>query len=213
MRRAILDGKRFERLTVLRVHSVAKSPCGTKRLKWLCRCDCGNEHIVRGADLVNGLVRSCGCLKDELARARLTTHGHTGGGKVSKEYNAWHHAKRRCSDPSESQFCDYGGRGIRMCQRWADSFEAFLADMGPCQSGKSLDRIDVDGHYEPDNCRWATRLEQMNNMRTSRYVVLDGKRMTVAEASRLRGIRSYLVYGRLKSGWSIERALSEPVKK
>lgn len=213
MRRAKLDGQRFERLIVIGVHSVAESPCGTKRLKWLCRCDCGREHVVRGADLVNGLVRSCGCLKDDTARARLTTHGHTSGGKLSREYNAWHHAKRRCSDPAVKQFADYGGRGIRMCARWVESFEAFLADMGPCPKGKTIDRIDNDGNYEPGNCRWATRTEQNNNTRASRFVVWNGERMTVAEASRRAGIDKMHVYSRLKIGWALERALSEPVRR
>lgn len=211
MRRAELVGKRFGRLVVRRLDSVAESPCGTKRLKWFCDCDCGRSHVVRGADLVNGLVRSCGCLKADLLREKLTTHGHTAG-KVSPEYTAWAHAKRRCSDPTEPYFRDYGGRGIRMCQEWADSFEAFLAHMGPRPKSKTLDRIDVNGHYEPGNCRWATRVEQNSNTRTNRRVVLNGETLTVAEASRRAGISASVVYGRLNLGWSLERALSEPVK-
>lgn len=213
MRRAELSGKRFGRLVVVAAHSVAESPCGTKRLKWLCRCDCGGEKVVRGADLTNGLVRSCGCLLSETTRARMTTHGQSRRGRTTPEYTSWAHAKKRCSNPDDAAFKDYGGRGIRMCEEWANSFEAFFRDMGPRPKGRSLDRIDVNGHYEPSNCRWATRREQHNNMRTSRYVVVGSERLTVAEASRRAGMAAYVVYSRLKLGWSIERALSDPVKK
>lgn len=216
MRRADLQGRRFGRLVVEGVHSVAESPCGTKRLKWSCRCDCGRVHAVRGADLTNGVVRSCGCLLSETSRALRLRHGQGGtaaGGKQSREYRSWAHAKKRCSNPAAKDWVNYGGRGIRMCQAWSDDFAVFFAHMGQCPRGKSLDRIDVNGHYEPGNCRWATAIEQASNTRASKFVIYNGERMTVAEASRRSGIPWWTVHHRIYRGWSIERALSEPVRK
>jgi hypothetical protein len=120
---------------------------------------------------------------------------------------SWASAKGRCTDPGNQAYANYAGRGITMCDRWANSFEAFLADMGRRPPGTSLDRIDNDGPYAPGNCRWATRQEQNSNQRTNRRVILRGESVTVAEASRRAGIASYLVYGRLNHGWTLERAL------
>lgn len=201
-----LLGRHFERLTVVARHGTAVSPSGTQRATWLCRCECGNASVVRSADLVRGTQLSCGCLKVERTRARLTTHGHTTGG-VSPEYTAWHHAKRRCFDAGDDGYKDYGGRGITMCDRWREDFRAFIADMGRCPVGLELDRIDVNGHYEPGNCRWTTRIVQANNKRWHRYVDIDGQRMTVAQAARAAGVSAFVVYGRLNRGWPIDRAL------
>lgn len=208
MRRANLLGQRFGRLVVVALEGTVQSPGGTKRLAWRCQCDCGQSHVVRGADLVRGVVKGCGCLRGEIAGARFRTHGQT----RAREYRAWADAKKRCSNPGATSYRNYGGRGIRMCDTWASSFEAFLHDMGTCPTGHELDRIDVNGHYEPGNCRWIPRAEQSSNMRKNRYVEWNGERLTVMEASRRAGISPYVVYGRLDLGWPVERALSEPVK-
>lgn len=156
---------------------------------------------------MTGKQVSCGCLNREIAAERRLTHGHARNG-ATREYSSWAAAKTRCTNPNTAQFKDYGGRGIRMCDRWLNSFEAFLEDMGPCPPGHSIERKDANGNYEPSNCRWASPREQANNTRASRYIEVAGERMTVAEASRKAGIPAHVVYGRLNNGWSVERALS-----
>lgn len=142
----------------------------------------------------------------------MMTHGQTVGG-FTREYGCWADIKKRCLNPRSIGYRNYGGRGIRMCDSWSGSFEAFYADMGRCPRGYEIDRIDVDGHYEPGNCRWVTRRQNTSNQRRNRYVEFEGERLTVMEASRRAGISPFVVYGRLNLGWSVERALREPVKK
>jgi hypothetical protein len=127
---------------------------------WLCRCRCGTERHVRGNALLAGETLSCGCLAAESGRARKTKHGHYG----DRTYKTWQSMLHRCGDWNAY----YGGRGIRVCERWRDSFSAFLADMGERPIDRTLDRIDNDGNYEPTNCRWATASEQARNRRPAR---------------------------------------------
>ena len=138
--------------------------------KWACRCDCGTERMVAGGHLRGGRTNSCGCYNREVAGRRAlersTTHGHSPRGKASPEYRAWRSMLNRCDHPCVNSYERYGGRGITVCSRWRESFEAFLADMGPKPSPKhSVDRIDNDGNYEPGNCRWATPIEQAQHKR------------------------------------------------
>jgi hypothetical protein len=149
-------GQVFTRLTV--IEKAGYSP--HDKVMWRCLCECGNEVIVVGESLHCGLTKSCGCLRADRARERAT-HGMTN----SPEYRSWAAMKTRCLNPNGHAFNYYGGRGIAVCDRWRDSFEAFYADMGPRPTGRSLDRIDNDRGYEPDNCRWATATEQNNNRR------------------------------------------------
>jgi hypothetical protein len=159
-------GRRFGRLLVV-----------THEGAWCaCRCDCGTEKKVRGKDLRNGRTKSCGCLLSDVARATIAqklkgskgrlTHGHTlAGQRQSRTYRSWKGAKNRCFNLHEPSWWHYGGRGISMCDKWRYSFAAFLADMGECPAGRSLDRINNNGNYEPGNCRWATSGEQRSNQR------------------------------------------------
>lgn len=129
--------------------------------EWICVCDCGSRVAVRSNALRSGGTKSCGCLK--LIRARSGVMGRTHGrSKNDPTYRSWLAMHTRCRNPRRENYRYYGGRGIRVCERWA-SFEAFLADMGDRPTGLSLDRVDPDGHYEPSNCRWATRLQQRHN--------------------------------------------------
>ncbi len=158
-----LLGQRFGRFIVTK--SLGLNKCG--HAIWECTCDCGNIRIVVGGDLTRGKRKSCGCLRVDYGRssgARLLRHGHAAGGKFSRTYRSWHAMHQRCSNKNDDRYENYGGRGIKVCERWG-SFENFLADMGERPAGLSLHRTDNDGNYEPGNCKWATSKEQASNRR------------------------------------------------
>ena len=151
-----LTGKNFEFLTVIE-RSFEKNI--VRRVSWRCVCKCGKETIVLGSNLKGGHVKSCGCLN---YKPKNLKHGM----RYSSEYNSWRGMKKRCYQQSHKSFINYGGRGIKVCDRWLNSFENFYEDMGNKPSLKhSIDRIDVNGDYEPNNCRWATHSEQNLNKR------------------------------------------------
>jgi len=142
-----------------------------KQTLWLCRCECGTEKLIVYGSLVSGDSRSCGCLKLEEFLDRSLKHGKTG----TKEYVAWQHFRKRCYDNTCPNYMNYGGRGIKVCERWLESFENFFADMGAAPSrNHSIDRINVNGDYEPSNCRWATPKEQQGNRRDNNWIEYKG---------------------------------------
>jgi hypothetical protein len=154
-------GQRFGRLTVLGL-----SHSGSHNRYWLCRCDCGTEIRATTGNL-RGTTHSCGCLYRDTRGLRLR-HGHAVGEKPSSAYSRWANMKNRCLNPRADRWDDYGGRGIKVCARWM-IFDNFYADMGDPPPGLTLDRRNNDGHYEPDNCYWATRREQRQNQRQPRH--------------------------------------------
>lgn len=169
-----------------------------RRGYWLCRCDCGNIGEVSRGNLRSGQSGSCGCQAVEATRARRTKHGATAGGANPPEYKAWRQAKLRCYSTKNPDYRHYGGRGIRMCDRWRDDFAAFLADMGPRPTGYTLDRVDVNGDYGPANCRWASRYTQSNNTRQCVYVMHLGERMTMSQLAAKYGVDYAAVRQRIR---------------
>lgn len=145
--------------------------------------------------------------------ANKNSHNASRRGRWTQEFRAWRQMRSRCYDSNMNGYENYGGRGISVCDRWIDSFENFLADMGRKPSPKhSLDRINNDGNYEPSNCRWASKLEQDNNRRTNRFLELNGKRMTLAQWARSLNINVVSLSSRLRKGWSVEKALTTPIR-
>lgn len=181
-RRPIQAGEQFGRLTVT-------GPAEPKPGKYLiyrvaASCSCGNSGVYYESKLRYGSTQSCGCLNTE-ATVRRNIRGTTHGMTRTKPYVAWQTMRDRCANPKNPGFPNYGGRGIKVCKRWQNSFEAFLEDMGPGESHLTLDRIDPNGDYEPTNCRWATWKTQETNRRNNRFVVVAGKRLCVSDAARV----------------------------
>lgn len=193
-------GQKFSLLTV--VGYVGSDANGTH---WLCKCDCGCTKQVSLSNLRSGSTKACGCL-----RGRAIKHGLY----YAAEYRVWTHLVQRCTNPKNTSYQNYGGRGIKVCERWRESFVNFFSDMGSRPTSKhQIDRIDNDGHYEPGNCRWATVAEQNRNMRRSQKITFNGRTMTIAEWGREIQLAPHALKNRLKKGWSIEAALTTPSKK
>jgi hypothetical protein len=196
-----LLNKRFGRLTVIAPAGYKHvGHQGRKFLQWLCRCDCGNEHTTTTNSLNTKGVKSCGCLASEVAKQKNLTHGHAKDGKCSSTFRVWQAMLDRCRRPKSTVYHYYGGRGISVCPQWASSFQAFLTDMGERPTDCQLDRINNNGNYEPANCRWATKQEQIANRRNTQFIQLNGQRVPYAEASRHTGVAYWTIRRRAMKG-------------
>lgn len=199
-----IAGKKFHRLTVIGL-SDRRWRSG---FLWECACDCGATHYARSAFLIAGTVKSCGCWRQQTARnngASVSTHSMTG----TREYMSWTAMLARCGNPNNVGYKHYGGRGISVCEHWR-SFENFYSDMGPRPPRTSLDRINVDGNYEPSNCRWATPQQQASNKRGSIAVMYAGKMRTLVEVCSMTKVPPDIARRRIRRGWDIDRAVSIP---
>lgn len=200
-----LTGQRFGKLTV--VSDGGYKPVGHNRrmVQWICRCDCGKETTVLAMNLRGGITKSCGCGRRDANLKRCLRHGHARGRhrgeRPSREFLVWMNIKDRCYRSSAEAYPWYGGRGIVMCERWRNSFEHFLSDMGLCPANSQIDRIDNDGNYAPDNCRWITHKENCRNKRGNVPIEFNGICFsTIAEAAERYGITADTVKRRLKRG-------------
>jgi hypothetical protein len=181
---------------------VERAPSIKAKSAWRCICDCGVERIVVGSNLTQGLSQSCGC------RGTGAKRPERHGWSKTPEYRVWRDMRSRCEIPSHPSFPDYGGRGIGICDRWRESFEAFLTDMGARPLGRfSIDRRDNNGNYNPSNCYWATAEEQSSNTRQNVFVEIEGERLTLSQASRKFDISLGALKYRLNAGWETSAAL------
>ncbi len=205
-----LMGQRFGRLVVI-AESTERS--AARGMRWVCQCDCGKKKVIDALALRRGVVVSCGCYMRERVTERATIHGHNRRyvGK-SPTYISWEKMLSRCDKPRDPAYPRYGGRGIVVCERW-HKFANFLQDMGERPSClHTIDRIDSDGNYTPENCRWADKETQANNTNRNRRFEYKGEMKTIAELARIAGIAYYTMYGRLVlSGWSVENAVNLPL--
>lgn len=212
-------GARFCRLLVISDGWEEVSERGWRTDVVQVRCDCGAEKFVRPSALRQGHTKSCGCLQREVATARIVArnfkHGDAGTGRSkAAEYGIYRTMLSRCYNPNVSKYHDYGGRGIKVCERWRGEggYERFLADMGRRPSSRhSIERKANDGPYAPENCRWSTARDQCNNRRSNRIIEHNGRAQTLAEWSRETGIGYGTLYTRLELGWTAGRALETQV--
>lgn len=188
VRNPVKKGDRFGRLVV--IEETGKAADG--HLIWRCACDCGSTCERQTNNLKSRGIKSCGCIRPELSR----THGM----RFSREYSSWQAAKARCERITDKDYPRYGGRGIRMCQQWSASFDAFYKSLGERPAGTTLERINPNGNYEPGNCIWATPIEQARSRRRSIYVDWHGQRKHLADVAKEIGITYGAAFMRLRRG-------------
>ncbi|MGG0718677.1 hypothetical protein ABE096_13930 [Robertmurraya massiliosenegalensis] len=210
-----LTGNRFGRLLVIkRVENIDKGS------RWLCKCDCGNEKVIRRTHLMSGNTKSCGCFSKEISSERgnkskigdrTRTHGDFG----TKLYGVWAGMKRRCYNPQTKHYTDYGGRGIKMCHEWKESYNVFKkwALANGYKEGLSIERIDVNKHYCPENCKWIPLSEQNSNKRTSIRIEYKGRKYSIKELSEMTGIKIKTIRDRYYRGLPIEKIISPIIRK
>jgi len=204
-------GQRFGKLLVIRFARTLP-----KWIKlWECQCDCGNTLIVRANNLVNGTTKSCGCLKMAVLLERSTKHGLSGGhGNYTRLYSLWLDMRDRCFRKTNKSYSYYGGRGITVCKKWDDyaSFHSWAMANG-YKNDLTIERIDTNGNYEPNNCKWATRKEQGRNKRNNRIITINGETKTLIEWTEIFGIPYGVVRQRIHRGMAEYNALTLPLRK
>lgn len=218
-----LTGQKFGKLTVIRQAPDHICSSGKRDTMWECRCDCGKITQAKTWDLTSGHKVSCGCIRDsdeyrEHLSEKATIHGGSRVGRKERLYRVWCAMIERCGNPHNSHYVSYGGRGIKVCEEWRNSYDAFrtwaLANGydGQAQRGQcTIDRIDVNGNYCPENCRWVSMDKQANNKRNSHMLTFQGKTQTISEWAKEIGVGATTLLSRIdKRGWSVEKALTTP---
>lgn len=184
---------------------IAKSEPKNGKTIWKCKCKCGKTKDVYGCNLLSGKSKGCGCTRDKTARQRMQTHGES----HTKLYYVWHTMLRRCEDHNTKSYADYGKRGICVCEEW-HKYETFKqwAYLSGYSDGLEINRKDNNGNYEPNNCEWVTKSENMNNTRRTRYYEYKGGRYTVRQLSEMCGYSYKTIQNRLYSGWSVDESIT-----
>lgn len=202
-KRLDLTNKKFGRLTALKFSHKVKN-----YLMWECLCECGKVIFTASSWLSSGNTKSCGCYcRDQTVLSNSTTHpSRTHGMKGTPTYNSWCSMKQRCNYKKNISYPWYGGRGISVCERW-QVFENFLADMGERPKGHQLDRINGDGNYEPENCRWVSPIENSRNRKANAFINIKGEVKTISEWSEISGIKQTTISERLRRGWDNYNAI------
>lgn len=207
-----LTGQKFGRLTCVAFVGRNKEYDAL----WLCRCACGKEHTTRAGTLLNGHTKSCGCLQREMVGKAHTTHGlyYDENGKRSKLSKAWDSMKRRCLNSKELYYRYYGGRGISICKQWMDykNFHDWAIKNG-YRDGLTIERIDVNGNYEPGNCKWIPKGEQSRNRRGRHIIFYMGQSRMLTEWGNILNIDPKVLSNRLRRGWSVERAFNQSLRR
>jgi len=204
MRFIDIVGMKYNKLTVISFDGRRG-----KQSFWVCKCDCGNETIVNGAKLKNGHTKSCGCFLIERRGKSSRTHGKS----HTPEHNVWLTMTQRCYNKNNPSYPDYGGRGIVMCDRWLGDkgFSNFLIDMGSRPSkNHTIERMDNNKIYSPDNCFWDTRYNQNRNKRSNHWLTVNGRKRLLVDWGNDIGVKGYTIYRRIKRGWPLELAVSLP---
>lgn len=212
MGRKIIDltGQKFGRLTAIKRVEDYVYPSGDKKTQWLCKCECGNNTIVRASSLKRGTTTSCGCLQKQIASKINTKHGMTG----TRLYQTWKNMVGRCYYKSHTSYKYYGGRRIQVCEEWKNDFVSFYnwAINNGYTDNLTLDRINTDGDYEPNNCRWVSMRENDRNRRTNKLLTYNGETHCYTEWEELLNLGRGVIWYRLNNGWSIEKALTITTK-
>lgn len=207
-----LIGQKFGRLKVIKKADYYISPKGQKQTQWLCECDCGKKIIVRTTNLKSGNSKSCGCLQEEKRRiSKNKKYPQLIYDKSTKRLlNIYRSMINRCYNKNTNRYIDWGGRGIKVCDDWRYEFINFYnwAIKNGYQDNLSIDRIDNNGNYEPDNCRWTTNKVQARNSSKNHFIVYNNKKLCIAEWAEITGLTARTILLRLRRKWSIEKALT-----
>jgi hypothetical protein len=206
-----ISGLRFGRLIAVEIVGITKKQ---ERI-WKCKCDCGNETEVTVVRLMNGTTKSCGCIQKELSSKRAKTgiskiHGYHG----TRVYICYKSMMERCCNPNNRAYKNYGGRGIKICDEWMHNPKAFIdwALNNGYKDNLTIERINVNGNYEPSNCKWATIKQQNNNRRSNKFITINNETKTLQEWADYVGILSSTINRRINKGWDYERAVFTPVE-
>ena len=209
-----LTGKTFGRLKVVKYLGRCYDPSGGFSNFWCANCSCGVKDVAVKSSHLGSATKSCGCLNIEKLRARAFIHGACGASDADRTstYITWNTMRQRCNNSNHPDFKNYGGRGITVCKSWGQ-FKNFLADMGERMPPMTLDRIDNNGNYEKNNCRWATRKEQGRNTRNNHIIKFNGREQPLVVWAEEYGIKEKTLRSRFKRKWSVKKSLTTPVHK
>jgi hypothetical protein len=203
----VSPGDKFGRLTL-------EKP-SERAYHWWCKCECGAPKEARKDHLQTGATKSCGCLLSDFIKETKLRHGGTSDGSspgLKRTFGIWVQMRGRCSNPGNHAYADYGGRGIRVCPEW-DDFSVFVRDMGEAPDGLTIDRLDNDKGYSPDNCRWVTKKQQANNRRSNRLITLNGVTKTISQWAEATGLKAGTIQYRISHGWTAQDALQKEIQR